>query len=94
MTTGVRSGKDWTRLIRLLDLRLHRVEYRHVMEMQLMRERLLAAQEQMMANRNADEQKMKEERRNDREKRRPKEKPTKKGWTPILKQCKKGWRDR
>jgi hypothetical protein len=42
MTTDVRSGTDWIRLITLLDLRLHRVVYSHIMEMEQMMERLLA----------------------------------------------------
>jgi hypothetical protein len=42
VTTGIRSGTDWIGLIRLLDLPLHRVVYRYILEMEQMTERLLA----------------------------------------------------
>jgi hypothetical protein len=42
MTTGVRSGMDWIRFIRLLDLQLHHVLISCVMEMEQMMKCLLA----------------------------------------------------
>lgn len=41
MTIGVRSGTDWIRFIRLLDLRLYHVLTSHIMELEQMMECLL-----------------------------------------------------
>jgi hypothetical protein len=47
MTTGVRSGTNWIRFIRLLDLQLHHVLTSRIMEQEQMMECLL---EKMDAN--------------------------------------------
>jgi hypothetical protein len=54
MTTGVRSGTDLIGLIRLVDLRLHWVVCRHIMETEQIMESLLSkVVARMDANRKA-----------------------------------------